>query len=277
MTRWRLIDTGSLDGPANMAVDEALLTSFDPEKSSPVLRLYGWEPPALSLGRFQKAHEALDLARCVAAGVPVVRRITGGGVIYHATELTYSIVCAPHHIPPAATVKESFRVLTSFLLCFYGKLGLSARYAADHFPTGSRLGERTAYCFAGTESYDIIAEGKKIGGNAQRRLRNVIFQHGSIPLVNCAAYGAGFLREPPAEIGVRTGALHDFGVTLAEKELKALMAEAFAETLTAVLTDDSMTKGEKAVAASLVLNRHSCATWVLEGVDGDTYEDHSQA
>ena len=95
--------------------------------------------------------------------------------------------------------------------------------------------------------------------------------------MNCAAYGAGFLREPPAEIGVTTGALHDFGVTLAERELKALLTEAFAETLAAVLAGDSMTEGEKAAAASLALNRHSCATWVLGGIDGDTYEDHTQA
>ena len=61
MTSWRLIDTGPLDGPANMAVDEALLACFDPQKSVPVLRLYGWHPPAMSVGRFQKAAEVLDL------------------------------------------------------------------------------------------------------------------------------------------------------------------------------------------------------------------------
>ena len=49
---WRLIDTGPLDGPANMALDEALLSCFDKERSRPLLRLYGWAPPALSeIGR----------------------------------------------------------------------------------------------------------------------------------------------------------------------------------------------------------------------------------
>ena len=172
-----------------MAIDEALLRSFDPESSLPVLRLYGWNPPALSLGRFQNAAEVLDLERCRADGVAVVRRVTGGGVIYHADELTYSLVCAPYQIPPASSVKDSFRVLTGFLLAFYRTLGLDAAYAVDAVPEGTRLGERTAFCFAGRESFDILADGRKIGGNAQRRLKGVIFQHGSIPLQNRAVTG----------------------------------------------------------------------------------------
>ena len=75
-----------------MAIDEALLRSFDPVSSPPILRLYGWSPPALSLGRFQKADQVLDLERCRADGVAVVRRVTGGGVIYHADELTLSLI-----------------------------------------------------------------------------------------------------------------------------------------------------------------------------------------
>src|SRR4051794_9669315 len=102
---WRLIVSPALSGPANMAIDEALLNSFDPAGSQPVLRLYNWDPPALSLGRFQKAAEVLDLVRCRNERIDIVRRITGGGVIYHADELTYSLVCSPDQIPPAASVK----------------------------------------------------------------------------------------------------------------------------------------------------------------------------
>ena len=68
-TAWRLIDTGPLDGASNMAIDEALLDSFDPERSTPMLRLYGWNPPALSFGRFQDAGKVLDLERCRADNV----------------------------------------------------------------------------------------------------------------------------------------------------------------------------------------------------------------
>jgi lipoate-protein ligase A len=266
MTTWRFIDSGPLDGAANMAVDEALLACFDPETSRPLLRVYGWEPPTLSLGRFQKACELLDRERCGRARVPVVRRITGGGVIYHAGEITYSLLCAPHHLPPAASIRESFRVLTSFLIRFYDKIGLDARYAVEHFPAGTKLGERTGFCFAGKESYDIMIDGKKIGGNAQRRLKDVIFQHGSIPVLNHAALGAAFLREPPAGIEETAGALHDFGVSFDLPVLKKLLLEAFMETHAALLEEEALTARERTTAASLAL-RHNSAAWVWEGVE----------
>jgi lipoate-protein ligase A len=266
MITWRFIDSGPLDGATNMAVDEALLACFDPEKSRPLLRIYGWEPPALSIGRFQKACVVLDQERCAQARVPAVRRITGGGVIYHAGEITYSLVCAPRHVPPAASIRESFRVLTSFLIRFYEKLGLDARYAVEHFPAGTMLGERTDFCFAGKESYDIMIDGKKIGGNAQRRMKDVIFQHGSIPVVNHAAFGAKFLREPPAGIDESAGALRDFGVGFDHPALKKLLLEAFVETHATVLEEEVLTAKERTTAASLAL-RHNSAAWVWEGVE----------
>jgi lipoate-protein ligase A len=266
MVPWRFIDSGPLDGAANMAVDEALLACFDPEKSQPLLRIYGWEPPALSLGRFQKSAEVLDRERCGRARVPVVRRITGGGVIYHTGEITYSLVCAPSHIPPAVSIRESFRVLTSFLIRFYDKIGLDARYAVDHFPAGTKLGERTGFCFAGKENYDIVIDGKKIGGNAQRRLKDVIFQHGSIPVMNHAALGAGFMREPPAGIEETAGALYDLGVSLDFPALKVLLLEAFMETHANVLEEEALNAGERTTAASLAL-KHASAAWVWEGAE----------
>ena len=116
---WRFIDTGKLPSPLNMAVDEALLalfqTRYGPGRSSASTAR---EPPAISLGRFQTPGDVLDLSRCEAAGVPVVRRITGGGAIYHAEELTYSLVCTPCQVPDAVSVKESFRALTRFICRF---------------------------------------------------------------------------------------------------------------------------------------------------------------
>ncbi|HEY6873628.1 MAG TPA: lipoate--protein ligase family protein [Geobacteraceae bacterium] len=245
MFPWRLIDTGPLDGPANMAVDEALLAGFDPARSRPVLRLYGWEPPAISLGRFQRPDEVVDLAKSAAAGVPVVRRITGGGAVYHAGELTYAIVCAPHHIPPVSSVKDSFRVLTSFLLRCYRQLGLDPRYAVDHSPVGAGLGERTPVCFAGKESYDILIGGRKIGGNAQRRLKNVIFQHGSIPLENRIAEGSGFFLGRLPRLSETAVALRECGVALSFDELKKGVAGAFREAVASGLQPDRLTGEEE--------------------------------
>lgn len=260
---WRLIDTGPVDGPTAMAVDEALLSCFDPATSLPVLRLYGWQPPALSLGRFQQAAAVLDLAKVTAAGVPVVRRVTGGGVIYHADELTYAIVCAPHHLPAGLGVKESYRVLTAFLLRFYAGLGLAAAYAQDA-AAGAHLGERTAFCFAGQESYDVMVAGRKLGGNAQRRLKQAIFQHGSIPLVERSATGLGFMREQP-HAGVASTALGELGVDLSRDQLAERLADAFAAAMDVELRLEGLTAHEAELATQLAEGKYQDPAWNLRG------------
>lgn len=251
-----------------MATDEALLRSFAPLSSPPVLRLYSWNPPALSLGRFQKADEVLDLARCRVDGLGIVRRVTGGGVIYHADELTYSLVCSPSQIPPASSIKDSFRVLTGFLLKFYRELGLDASYAADVVPEGTRLGERTPFCFAGKESFDILINGCKIGGNAQRRLKGIIFQHGSIPLLNRAATGLKYMRENIPEVADSTTSLAECGVTCDLRLLQTKLAAAFNSHFCLDLCDDSLTASEQSEKALLISTRYSSDLWNLEGVDG---------
>lgn len=262
---WRLIDTGPLPGPDNMAIDEALLRSFDPRTSPPVLRLYGWQPAALSLGRFQKCAEVLDLERCQADHVPIVRRITGGGVIYHDDELTYSIVCGPDQIPPASSVKDSFRVLTGFLLAFYRLLGLEAAYAADALPDGTMLGERTPFCFAGKESFDILIDGAKIGGNAQRRVKGAIFQHGSIPLENRAGTGLSYMKERSLAHAQGATSLADCGI-FGHDCLPRLLAESFEKYFSVNFHPDELSQSEQQLAAELLVQKYSTNLWNLDGV-----------
>ena len=264
---WRFIDTGSLPGPLNMAIDEALLRSFDPASSLPILRLYGWSSPTLSLGRFQSAGEVLNPERCREDDVAVVRRITGGGVIYHADELTYSIVCAPGQIPPASSVKDSFRVLTGFLLAFYRQLGLNAAYALDATPAGTRLGERTAFCFAGKESFDILVNGCKIGGNAQRRLKGLIFQHGSIPLVNRAHTGLCYMREQRAEQAQGVTGLTECGIGAGPGQLRKNLAAAFSNNFTVKLCEDKLSAHEQVDAEQLSQMKYTSDSWNLKGIE----------
>ena len=264
---WRLIVTPPLSGAENMAIDEALLRAFDPVGSEPLFRLYGWNPPTLSLGRFQNAAEVLDLERCRADGVAVVRRITGGGVIYHADELTYSLVCSPEQIPPASSVKDSFRVLTGFLLSFYRSLGIDAAYAVDAAPEGTRLGERTPFCFAGKESFDILADGRKIGGNAQRRLKGAIFQHGSIPLVNRAADGLSYMRDQAPAYAAGAASLDEYGVVDGRDWLIALLGSTFGDQFAVTMRDDHLTADEQRSCDALLAGRYRSDLWNLEGVD----------
>lgn len=261
---WRLIDTGPLDGPANMAVDEALLSCFDRNSSLPILRLYGWDPPALSLGRYQDAG-ALILERCGADGIPVVRRMTGGGIIYHACEVTYSIVCAPEHIGEGTGVKDGFRRLCGFLLGAYHRLGLDASFATDTNAAAERLGVRTDFCFAGKEEFDIVVDGRKIGGNAQRRLSGAILQHGSIPLVNRVRDGLRYLKEPApgAEASV---SLAELGLHPEPGELNGVLVESFQEWLGTTLVPARLSGREEETALRLEREKYRSDGWNIEGI-----------
>lgn len=173
VTQWILLENPPGTGERNMAVDRWMIEEFE-KTGIPMFRIYSWNPPCISLGRFQEW--APSFADC-----PVVRRQTGGGAIYHHREITYSLVCSSDHIGTGTRVKEGYKVLTAFLLHFYRSLGLRPTFAED-IRFHESLGENTLACYKGVESLDILIDGKKIGGNAQRRKRSLIFQHGSIPL-----------------------------------------------------------------------------------------------
>lgn len=245
---WRLIDTGQRGGRENMAIDEALLSCFDPAHSLPVLRLYGWSPPAFSCGRFQQPEETLALEKCRAGGVAVVRRITGGGLLYHGNELTYSLVCPAAFVPGGLSVKNAFFHLTAFLIAFYRQLGLPAVHAVDHYGSARQLGGRTPLCFAGVESCDILIGGRKIGGNAQRRLKDVIFQHGSIPLRQMAGESERYLLAPAPEIVAGTTSLADEGVSAESGVLAVMLQQAFRATFGLTLEPAALSAAEQQYA-----------------------------
>jgi lipoate-protein ligase A len=265
LSTWRYIDSDPSTGSLNMAIDEALFSLFEPNSSEPILRTYGWNPPALSLGRFQRSGEVLDLDRCSNNTVPVVRRITGGGTIYHADELTYSIVCSSSHIPATVSVKDSFRVLTGFLIDFYRTLGLNAIYAVDTTSSAERLGERTAFCFAGKETFDILIDGNKIGGNAQRRLRNIIFQHGSIPIINRSQCGLQYMKDRSPKYADNNVSLFDCGVNADITTLKRLFLEAFNRHMGVEACLDFLSPSEQSLSQVLLENKYASDCWNLQG------------
>jgi len=220
-----------------MDFDRELFESFVPGEILPAFRLYRWSPPAVSLGRFQRAEEVLWLDRCVADGVGVARRITGGGAILHADELTYSLVCPDEGL---SGVEESYRRLCGFLLQAYRELGLDPVFARAEPPPGQILGRKTAICFAGTETCDLRVGGKKIGGNAQRRRRGVVFQHGSIPLTLDPIWCGRYFRDSFQAAAGNAAGLRDFLPGLRPEELQKALIEAFAWSLEADLVPESL-------------------------------------
>lgn len=178
--KWRVLLTGANDGPTNMAIDEALfLLTKELKGFSGSLRFYFWKTPTISLGYFQKASEILDLDKCKGLGIDVVRRITGGGAIYHYGEITYSITSAlPNPVIPE-DINLSYKVLEQFLIEGIKKTGIDSKYRGHVLPVSAE----NFYCFVNPAKYDIVAKNKKLVGSAQRRNKKSFLQHGSI-LIN---------------------------------------------------------------------------------------------
>ena len=171
---WRLILDKKHGGYYNMAVDEAILQGYSCYKT-PTLRIYGWDEPFFSLGYNQSPQEIFNPDNAI----PFVRRMTGGSAILHDQEITYSLVCSRGDLGLSGTVKESYQNLCSFIKDFYFQLGLRALFAKDAL--NNNLGKYSDFCFSSCQHFDLMLDGKKIGGNAQRRRKDLIFQHGSIP------------------------------------------------------------------------------------------------
>lgn len=172
----------SLPGSAmrNMSVDERIFARYL-EDGIPVFRVYRWQSPSFTYGVSQQPSSGLDLARCAADGIAIAKRMTGGGILFHHHELTYSFVCSKHDVGEPEGLLVSYRHICAFLIRFYASLGLSASFARDSAAFALR-GAPHELCSASHEKYDIVINGKKIGGNAQKRGRRAVFQHGSIPL-----------------------------------------------------------------------------------------------
>ena len=159
--RFRLLETGAHDAAFNMALDEAVLEAVAAGSSPPTLRFYSWSPPAISIGYFQGMREELDLAACERLGVEAVRRVTGGGAVFHDAEITYSLVVPEGHELAPPDILESYRLICAGLIAGIGMLGVEAAFAPIN---------------------DIVAGGKKVSGNAQTRRKGCLLQHGTLLL-----------------------------------------------------------------------------------------------
>jgi lipoyl(octanoyl) transferase len=258
----RLIPFNYYSPYENMAIDEYLISNYE-KNLQPILRLYGWNPEGISAGKNQEVLKDIDLVKCKKNSVPVVRRLTGGGAIYHSNEVTYSIVCSEKELSTAGlTVKESFEKLNSFILKMYSKLGLEAAYAKEFRISGAKMGGISAFCFASNEEYDIVINGKKIGGNAQARKKEIIFQHGSIPLKASADAMEYFTKKEGNTNYTDLKALLEREIDT--EEVCANMAASFMETFDCSLEVKPLETGEKREVVELLVSKYAVNNWNLK-------------
>jgi lipoate-protein ligase A len=155
--KWRFINYQENDAFMNMAMDEAVQEAVGSGESAPTIRFWGWIPRAVSIGYFQSMEREVDIAKCEEHGVDVVRRRTGGGAVFHDSEITYSIIGKEELFPK--DIIASYKEICGCIVDGLGHLGIQSEFKPIN---------------------DIITNGKKISGNAQTRRSGVLLQHGTI-------------------------------------------------------------------------------------------------
>lgn len=280
---WRFIDTGVNDAYLNMAIDEAILDAHIKGLVSPTLRVYRWDPPALSLGYSQaiepSAHLGetslaslrgrsgrggeVDLVKCRELGIDVVRRLTGGRAVLHDRELTYSLVVSVKHGFPES-IMGSYRLLSRGLIACYRNLGLDVELKP------SPRNPSSAACFQAATLADLTYQGRKLAGSAQVRRKDALLQHGSLPINSHARLLFSLLKFPSDTY--REKALASFNrkmVTLGEvvgrnidwQELKEALTRGFREALDIRFHEGNLKAEEIRQSQELAVGKYSTYEW----------------
>ena len=275
---WRFIQSGPTDPALNMAVDEAIMAGQATGDSPPTLRFYGWAPPTLSIGYFQKAEEEVDFEALSRFGLGFVRRPTGGRAVLHDRELTYSMIMPEDYPGMPRTVNEAYRVLSEGLVLGFRRLGLQAEMVslASDEDKQKYAAAGSAACFDSPSWYELVVEGRKAAGSAQVRQKGALLQHGSILLDLDIEQLFAVLRFPSERVRTRLKAsfadkavaINDIRrdlelapVTLAEAELA--FAEGIAEGLGVRLEPGGLTPNEAETAERLAASKYGSREWSM--------------
>lgn len=260
LTAWRLIKLNVDDAFTNMAIDEAITVARIRDASPNTLRLYCWKPSAVSIGRFQDPFSEVHADDCRQHGVDLVRRITGGGAVYHScqNEITYSVIAR----------EKDFG--STDVICTYNKICNGLIEAARI------LGVKAAFYPGDPRNCPNIAvNGKKISGSAQYHRGGVLLQHGTFLLDVNLKEMFTFLRVPWAKTVNDVVCVARDRLTSFEKELKRdirveeaseALVQGFQKALGVELVNEGLTSQEQQVASKLRKEKYSAEGWNMKGV-----------
>ena len=247
-----------------MAIDEALAEAVGNGASPPVIRLYGFSPPTLSLGRFQKAKGQYSAQRLARDGVTLVRRPTGGHAVLHDDELTYSVALPKDGVPSiggasgASRKREVYLFIARILLHGLSNLGIAGTINA-----AQRGDIHNPDCFGSAGEYEIAGSGgKKLIGSAQMTTRSAILQHGSIPLQNPWQRVFRYLEAAqPLDSHAPSCLNEEAGRALTFEEVRDAFARAFREELGA--SDSDLSPTERESAERILARKYNTDAWNL--------------
>ncbi len=285
---WRFIQDGPRDAFMNMAVDEAVLLHCIEGNSPPTLRFYEWEKPSISIGYAMDAELELNLPLCRKRGVPVVRRITGGGFFFHKRDITSTVVfpedfgVGGRGSGKRLSVLESYRLVNRALAEGLKELGIVTSLLETKRETAHSKQETANVCFANPTVYDILHAGRKLAGSAQRRKKCWVLHQGSM------LFSSDFVTMCP--LMSRVGASSNFGDATAElvpssetvpmartavcleeilgekpdrSRVIAVLSESFARAVGIELQGAPLTTSERELAERLRREKYSTDDWNL--------------
>ncbi len=240
-----------------MAIDEAICRLRSQGKSPNTIRFYRWKPSAVSIGYFQLVTQEVNLDECARLGFDVIRRMTGGGAVYHAFEgeVTYSVIVNEDHLRIPKDIIQSYELIWGGIVNGLESLGMHAEFRPVN---------------------DIDVGGRKISGNAQTRRWGVVLQHGTILLDTDARKMFTVLRVTQEKISDKliksvedrvTSIRRETGKNLSFEKVtealkKSLPAALGVETFPGRLSED-----EKELARQLIEEKYSKKEWIFERPD----------
>lgn len=241
---WRFIRYSNHDGATNMATDEAILEARIAKQAPPTLRLYGFAPPAVTIGLSQKmTTEVMESIQ--RSGFDVIRRPTGGRAVLHLDDLTYSFVGTDVTDEGflSAGINESYKQISAGLTNAFWNLGVSAEMGVSGTPY-----KHLQDCFMATTGCDLQHGGTKLIGSAQTRRRGSVLQHGSVPLKQDPGLMSRLLGEPQQDS--RHVNLFDIaGRELSFDELEAAFRKGFEDLFGIQLADGELTEFEQTIVS----------------------------
>lgn len=248
----------------NMAIDEAILAA-QKAQANPTLRFYGWTQPAFSFGYFQNIASEVDVDACLAEGIELVKRMTGGGIVVHGWELTYTLV-----LPRGAGeigVSDAYHIIGQSFVKAFQQLGIPTQcYATGNYAssavTNRTDGVEANICLTNPAEHDVMSDNKKLAGVSVRRNRNGIMFQGYISFdMPPASILARVSKDPEVQEMLRqkSTAINTNGRSITKDTLIQTICETF--NLGIAFKSGKLSPQERAQAETLVETKYATSAW----------------
>lgn len=259
MSNWRLIQLETYDAFMNMAIDEAILTCRIKEEVPNTIRFFRWKPSAVSIGKFQTLRNEVQIENCQRLKVDVVRRITGGGTVFHdsESEITYSLTANKQDLG-TQDITSIYQLIYRGLVEALKTLGITADFQQGNAKTCPNL----------------TVKGRKISGSAQTHKNGTVLQHGTLLLDIDLQKMFTLLKVPWAQncmqiVNIAEKRHTSINTELQKKittsEVQKALISGFRTAFNTELKETQLAEKETALAQKLCKEKYSTTEWNLHG------------